>query len=114
MLRDPEVYLQDIADAIVLIREFIGKADFEAFVGDTKTSAAVIRELEIIGEATKGIPDSVRALEPSIEWRKIAGMRDVLIHAYFGIDLSMVWEVVTEKLPKLEQAVQRLRRREDL
>ena len=110
MLRDPEVYLQDIAEAVALIRDFIGDANFEAFVRDTKTSAAVIRELEIIGEATKAIPDSVRALEPSIEWRKIAGMRDVLIHAYFGIDLAMVWEVVTEKLPELDQAVERLRR----
>ena len=81
------------------------------FIGDAKTSAAVIRELEIIGEATKALPESVRATEPTIEWRKIAGMRDVLIHAYFGVDLNMVWEVVTNKLPKLEEAVCRLRAR---
>ena len=108
-MRDPAVYLQDIAEAITLIRDFIGDAGFDGFLHDPKTSAAVIRELEIIGEATKALPQSVRTKEPAIDWRKIAGMRDVLMHAYFGVDLDMVWEVLTNKLPELEEAVGRVR-----
>ena len=69
---------------------------------------AVVRNLEVIGEAVKRIPDDVRAQAPDIEWRKIAALRDLLIHAYFGVDLDIVWQIAIERLPALERSVRKL------
>ena len=108
MPRDFGVYLSDIIDAIDRVEEYTDGFAFGDFTKDQKTFDAVIRNLEVIGEAVKAIPDSIRVHEPDIDWRKIAGIRDVLIHEYFGVDSDIVWDVVQTKLPKLKSACKRL------
>ncbi len=106
MPRDYKVYLEDVFDAIRKVRAYTAGCSSETFAADEKTVDAVVRNLEMIGEAVKNIPDDVRRKHPDVQWRKIAGLRDILIHAYFGIDLDIVWDVVQNKLPALEQQVQ--------
>lgn len=83
----------------------------EAFFSDGKTQDAVIRNIEIIGQAVKGISDATRSLEPGVPWRQIAGMRDKLIHEYFGVDLALVWDVVERELPVLRPQLEALSQR---
>jgi uncharacterized protein with HEPN domain len=94
-------YLNDIRNAIAEVEEFTSGMDYESFASDKKTVNAVIRSLEVLGEATKHIPVSFRRKHPEIPWTKMAGMRDVLIHDYMGVDLKTVWNVVRERLPEL-------------
>ena len=101
-------YIQDILDAIVDAREFTSGMKLEGFIKDKKTINAVVRSLEVIGEAAKKIPDDMREEYPEIPWKRMAGMRDKLIHAYFGVDLEIVWEVVQSELPPIEPLVQRV------
>jgi uncharacterized protein with HEPN domain len=101
-------YLEDILDSISKIREFTGNMDFSAFSKDEKTSFAVIRALEIIGEASKNIPEEVRSSHPDIPWREMAGIRNKLIHDYFGVNLAVVWKTVKEDLPTLEPEIRSL------
>jgi uncharacterized protein with HEPN domain len=104
-LRDFQVYIEDIIDAINSIEEYIEELTFERFVKDKKTVDAVVRNLEIIGEATKNIPESARKQYPSVPWRDMAGMRDRLIHGYFGVNLDVVWKTVKERLPIVKPLV---------
>ena len=98
-------YLEDILDAISKIANFIEGMTFDQFAKDDKTAYAVIRALEIIGEATKHIPEHVRKSNPKISWREMAGIRDKLIHDYFGVNLEVVWKTATDDLPKLEPEI---------
>jgi len=95
-------YLNDILSSMEDIEEFIKGMDFEKFISDKKTINAVIRSLEIIGEAAKKVPMDIRDKYPEIPWKYMAGMRDKLIHEYHGVDLEMIWKVITEELPKLK------------
>lgn len=104
-MKDCQLYLRDIFAAMVAIQEFIGEIDFEAFSADDKTASAVIRKLEIIGEATKNVPVEIRHNYPQVPWRQMAGMRDRLIHAYFGVDYSLVWETVKSQIPLLQPVI---------
>jgi uncharacterized protein with HEPN domain len=99
--RDISDYLDDIATAINEAEEFTSNMTYETCASDRKTVNAVIRSLEVLGEATKRIPASFRQKHPDIPWSKMAGMRDVLIHDYMGVDLKTVWKVVKERLPEL-------------
>lgn len=104
MHRDPRLYLDDILEAIDKIRDYTSKMDYTAFSKDVKTQDAVIRNLEIIGEAAGRLQGAIQAESPDIEWRKIVGLRNILIHEYFGVSLPLIWDVIQSKLDPLESS----------
>lgn len=106
--REIDDYLNDIRTAIVEVEEFTRSMTFEEFTADKKTVNAVIRSLEVLGEATKGVPATYRRKHPDIPWSKMVGMRDVLIHDYMGVDLKTVWKVAMERLPELRILLEEL------
>jgi uncharacterized protein with HEPN domain len=108
MKRDYKLFVKDILDAIDKIEEFIGRMEYGEFIQDDKTSTAVVKKIEIIGEAIKNIPRDVKARYNFIPWRDIVGMRDKITHDYFGIDYEIVWKVVKEKLPALKIQVEQV------
>ncbi len=101
-------YLQDILDSIISIKEFLTGVDYDSFRKDKKTQYAVIRALEIIGEASKKVPIEVREIYTDIPWRSITGMRDKLIHDYFGVDIEVVWNTANEKILSLENEIKQI------
>ncbi|KAA3599340.1 MAG: DUF86 domain-containing protein [Calditrichaeota bacterium] len=101
-------YLIDILDVSEKAQEFVKGMTFEEFKIDFRTNFAVARSLEIIGEAVKRIPDDVKINYPQIPWRAIAGMRDKIIHGYDNINLLLVWETVTVKLPKIHKEFEQI------
>ncbi len=101
MKRDYSDYLNDIINELSNIESFIEGMTYDDFVQDKKTIYAVVRGLEVIGEAVKKIPKEIRELYPDIPWKRIAGMRDKLIHEYFGVDIEVVWKTVREDIPYL-------------
>ena len=109
-MKDERAYLTHAIEAIDAIADYTA-AGQKAFFSDGKTQDAVIRNIEIIGQAVKGVSDSTRALEPAVPWRQIAGMRDKLIHEYFGADLALVWDVVERELPVLRPQLETLSER---
>ncbi len=116
MKRDYRLLIKDIIDAINAIENFTDEMTYEAFVNDDKTASAVIRKFEIIGEASKNLPDSIRKKYPEIPWKSMAGMRDRLIHGYFGVDYTLVWNAINDDIkqikPKLQEIVEKLEKLE--
>ena len=104
MPRDFRLYVDDILEAIHQIRTYVADQDEAAFATDRKTQDAVIRNLEIIGEAAGNLPEQIQKAAPEIDWRKIKGLRNILIHKYCGINLPIVWDVVQNKMGPLETA----------
>ncbi|GBE54558.1 hypothetical protein BMS3Bbin15_00715 [archaeon BMS3Bbin15] len=99
------VYLQHIIDAIQAIEKFIKDISRDQFLEDDMVKSAVIRKIEIIGEAVKNISEEMKRNYPEIPWKNIAGMRDKLIHGYFGVDEERVWEVTQKDLPLLKEQI---------
>ena len=108
MVRQFEDYLKDILEAMEKAQDFIAGLSYEQFMEDDKTAYAVVRALEIVGEAAKNIPDEIRKENPSVPWKDMAGMRDVLIHDYSGVDLETVWLTVQERIPEIKPLIKGL------
>jgi len=103
--RDAKVFLDDIVESCRKIHRYTSGHSLQEFRLDEKTVDAVVRNLEVIGEAAKKLPDSLRSEIAGVEWSRIASLRDVLIHEYFGIDLDIIWDIVQNKAPELESQV---------
>lgn len=105
MSRDVRLFLEDIVESARLAIEYVGSMSKAEFLSLRPIQDAVVRRLEIIGEAVKNVPEDVRLRYPAIPWAQVAGLRDVLTHGYFRVDLNLVWTVVQRDLPELEKRV---------
>lgn len=106
MSRDWRLYWQDILTSCRRIISYTAGMDQAALVADQRTYDAVVRNLEIIGEAVKGLPQEARDLAPTVEWRKVAGLRDIIAHAYFSLNDDLLWDAISNKLPMLLVAME--------
>ncbi|MBI3583667.1 MAG: DUF86 domain-containing protein [Nitrospinae bacterium] len=109
MMKDAKTFIDHILDCIKLIEKYTNNKTENDFFDSTQLQDSVIRRIEIIGEAVKNIPDEIKTKYPLIPWKKIAGMRDMLIHEYFGIDLELTWEVVIRDIPKLKKKILKIK-----
>ncbi len=107
-MRSQELYLADILEAIANINDFVGAMSLAEFEEDRKTCSAVIHQFQIIGEAVKHISEELIIQHPQISWKDIAGMRNILVHEYFGVDLNLVYETIQHDLPQLKKTVEEL------
>jgi len=103
--RDFKIYLEDIAESAELIENYITDISEEEFNKDSEKQDAILHRIQIIGEAAKHIPDEYRAKWNEIPWKEIAGMRDIIVHEYFGITLAMIWKVAIQDIPILRKKV---------
>ncbi len=108
MPRDYQAYLNDILESIKKISKYTKSLSYEEFCKDELVKDGVIRNLEIIGEAIKNIPENIKNKLPDVEWRKIAGLRDILIHAYFGVDNEILWDIVKNRIPELKLQINQI------
>ncbi len=108
MSREYKDYLEDILNSVDKIERYTKNLTFEEFAMDDKTMDAVIRNLEVIGEAVKHLPVELKEDNPDIDWRAIAGLRDILIHAYFGIDEDIIWDVIENKISIFKKQIKKL------
>lgn len=106
MTRKYSLFIEDILEAIVWIEKFTTNMDFAQFVDDEKTKTAVVKKLEILGEATKNIPKAIRDKHKGLPWADMAKMRDKLSHEYFGVRYDIVWKVIAEKLPEIKPLIE--------
>jgi uncharacterized protein with HEPN domain len=106
--RKASLYIKDIIDAITKIEEFIEGMDFADFIQDDKTASAVVRKLEIIGEAVKQLPNEVRERFAEIPWSAMAKTRDKIIHFYHGVDYEIIWKIIKKELPTLKPSLQKI------
>lgn len=108
--KDDIVYLKHIFDAMLTIEEYLQGVDYDAFMGKSKKMLhdGVVRQIEIIGEATKNLSEIIRKKHPDVPWKDMAGMRDKLIHHYFGVDLDSVWGTAENDIPALKNKIERI------
>lgn len=108
MSRDPGLYLEDMRDCCRKVLRYTEAMTLAQLIADEKTFDAIMRNLEITGEAARRVPAEIKTRHPEVEWRSIAGFRDVAIHAYPTIDEEIVWDIVRRKVPELLQQVERI------
>jgi len=108
MKKDPKILLFDVLDSIESIEKYTKKVSQEKFFDRPQVQDAVVRRIEVMGEAVKNLPTAFRNKHGSIPWKKIAGTRDVLIHDYSEIDISLVWEIVKKEIPVLKKQISKL------
>ena len=101
-------WIKDVREAIIRIQRYLRGVGYKRFLKDTKTQDAVVRNLEIIGEAAKSISSDFKKTHKDVDWKGMAGMRDRLIHHYFGVNLDVVWSVVKDKLPGLKTQIEKI------
>ena len=107
MDKDPKIYIENIQEAINKIGKYVRGLTFEQFIEDDKTHDAVIRQLETIGEASTQLEEEFKQKYPNLPWKFMQAMRNKLIHEYFGVDLEIVWQTITESLPELEVEIKK-------
>ena len=110
-IRDVKLYLQDILDSISKINEYTGNLDCEAFAVDYKTIDAVVRNLEIIGEAVKNLPQEIKNKHKDIPWNEISGMRNKITHEYWGVDEDILWKTIKDDLPFFEKQIAKIKKK---
>lgn len=106
--RAPKLYLQDILTSITSIEEYIQGMTLGIFIHDKKTVDAVVRNLEVIGQAARNIPSEIVAKYPEVPWKEMISMRNKVLHEYFGVDLEIFWKTITEDIPLLKEQIKRL------
>lgn len=108
MNKKPEVFLEHILESIGNIKEFLEDVPKDKFMKDKLRQSAVVRQIEIIGEASKNLSENFKAKYPEVSWKEIIGSRDKVIHHYFGVDLEIVWEIITINLPVLKKQIKHI------
>jgi uncharacterized protein with HEPN domain len=110
--RNWKLFVEDILESIGLIESYISNMNFDDFQKDRRTIDAVVRNLEIIGEASRSIPEEIKNNHPEIDWKGITGLRNRIAHEYFGISVSIVWEIIKSDLPALKEKIKHLLKEE--
>ncbi|MEN4005760.1 MAG: DUF86 domain-containing protein [Methanobacteriaceae archaeon] len=106
MKRTYKMYVEDILESMDKIERYISDLTYETFEKNDLVVDAVIRNLEIIGEASKNIPENVRGKYPDIPWKRMIGLRNIVIHEYFGVDLTIIWKIITKNLPETRSEIE--------
>ena len=106
--REWKLFVEDLLESIESIEKYVINMDFERFKNDKKTIDAIVRNFEIIGEASKSVPDNIKNEYQDVDWKGMAGMRNRIAHEYFGISLTIVWHIIKQELPRLEKQMKQI------
>lgn len=106
--REWKLFVEDILESIELIEKYVQDIEFDTFKKDRKTTDAVVRNFEIIGEASKYIPDDIKKEYPDVDWKGVVGLRNRIVHHYFGISLTIVWSITKDELPTLKKQIKHI------